>query len=241
MAILVVLEMDFKYAANDLSCQTNVTQLSQMPECGSTARTLSMCTMVEVMIVVFLSSLVIGRWLMTPSKRMSHEASYLQVASFTTLSADIIEIAQYMQNEQVAESPRILRACQIIFVISLSQFCFSPSAVKHRNGSLRGFRRVVDVVFATEAWSLLLALCTQELPCFILRFVLIFSVTDEQHRDISLYFFVLKNGLMSLLLIYRAVTISCKLFRADRKTMPLAAAAAAATNNDEESPPPKSS
>lgn len=211
--------MDFKYQKEDVSCATNSTQLNHIPECGNGSQSnISICTLVEIIVVGFLCSLVIGRWVMIPSKRMNEEAIYIQVAGFTTLSADVLEIAQYMQNEEVAKSKMLLTACQIMFGISLSQFCFSLGAVKQRNMSLTGFRRIVDLVLATEAWSLVLALVTQELPCFILRLLLLISIFE--HQDFSLYFFLLKNFLMSLLLIYRVCVLTWRKLKSERLIAP---------------------
>lgn len=219
MAFIIDFETEIKYQKEDVRCETNSTMLGTMaPTCMITFNS-NMCTVVEIFVVAFLSTLVIGRWIMRPSKRMDKEAIYMQVANFTTLSADVIEIAQYMQNKEVADSYGLMKACQVIFSLSLVQFCFSLSAVKERNMNLSGFRKAVDVIFSTEAWSLLLALFTQELPCFVLRIILLVSITSRQ--DVSLYFFVLKNGLMSFLLLYRVGMLNWRMYQSELKIVPL--------------------
>ena len=148
---------------------------------------------------------------------MDKEAIYFQVYSFTTLSADVIEIAQYMQNEHVAQHYPMLKACQVIFGISLLQFAFSLAAVKQRNMKLTGFRRGLDIFFSTEAWAEALSLLSQELPCFIFRLILITSIISD---DYILYFFALKNGLMSSLLIGRIISLCWRQSQAENKIQP---------------------
>ena len=206
MIFVIVHEIDYKYEQNDIKCETNATQLKYIKSCGeSTNEYRSICTLVEIIVIVFLSTLVMGRWIMPPSKRMDKEDIYYQVYKFTTLSADVIEISQLMQDEDVAESYALMKACQLIFGISLLQFSFSPAAIKQRNMKLTGFRRIIDIFLATEAWSHTLSLFTQELPCFVLRVTLIYSIVSN--LDYSLTFFALKNGLMIFLLIIRIFVV----------------------------------
>ena len=204
MTLAIVYTMDYKYEENDITCVTNATHLNYINSCGKSLENLSICTLVEITIVGFLTTLVIGRWIMPSSKRLDKEARYLQVYSFTTLSADVIEISQYMQNEHVAQHFSLLKACQAVFGISLLQFSFSLAAVKQRNMKLTGFRRGIDIFFSTEAWAEALSLLTQEMPCFIFRLILI---TSKVPNDYILSFFVLKNGLMICLLIGRIISL----------------------------------
>ena len=138
MIFVIVYETNYKYEDNDVTCVTNATLLKNIKSCSESDSKMSICSLVDVMVVGFLATLVIGRWIMPPSKRMDKEAIYFQVYSFTTLSADVIEIAQYMQNEHVAQYYSLLKACQAVFGISLLQFCFSLAAVKQRNMKLTG-------------------------------------------------------------------------------------------------------
>ena len=203
MTLVIVYTMDFKYEQNDIACETNSTRLNYIKNCGE-SKNISICTLVEISIVGFLATLVIGRWIMPQSKRLDKEARYFQVYSFTTLSADVIEISQLMQIEHVDEHYSLLKACQAVFGISLLQFSFSLAAVKQRNMKLTGFRRGLDIFFSTEAWANALSLLTQELPCFIFRLILINTIITD---DYILYFYALKNGLMTCLLIGRIISL----------------------------------
>jgi hypothetical protein len=204
MTIVIVYKMNYKYEEDDVACETNRTHLNYIKNCGQSMQNLSICTLVEISIVGFLATLVIGRWIMPQSKRLDKEARYFQVYTFTTLSADLIEISQLMQNEHVAHHYSSLKACEAVFGISLLQFSFSLAAVKHRNMKLTGIRRWIDIFFATEAWANALSLISQELPCFILRIVLISTIISD---DFILSFYALKNGLMSCLLVARIISL----------------------------------
>ena len=204
MTIVIMYKMNYKYEEDDVACETNRTHLKYIKSCGESMRDLSICTLVEISIVGFLATLVVGRWIMPHSKRLDKEAKYFQVYSFTTLSADVIEISQLMQIEHVSQHYSLLKAGQAVFGISLLQFCFSLAAVKQRNMKLTGIRRWLDIFFSTEAWAEALSLLTQELPCFIFRLILITSIVPD---DYILYFYALKNGLMSCLLIGRIIVL----------------------------------
>jgi hypothetical protein len=217
MLFVIVYETNYKYEDNDVACVTNATQLKYIKSCGESDSKMSICTLVDVMVVGFLATLVVGRWIMPPSKRMDKEAIYFQVYSFTTLSADVIEIAQYLQNEHVAEHYSLLKACQAVFGISLLQFCFSLAAVKQRNMKLTGFRRGLDIFFSTEAWAEALSLLSQEMPCFVFRLILINSIIPS---DYILSFFVLKNGLMTCLLIGRIISLCWRQCNGETKIQP---------------------
>ena len=204
MTIVIMYKMNYKYEEDDVTCETNRTHLNYIKSCGESMENLSICTLVEISIVGFLASLVIGRWIMPYSKRLDKEARYLQVYSFTVLSADLIEISQLMQDEHVAHHYSYLKACEAVFGISLLQFSFFLAAVKQRNMKLTGIRRWIDIFFSTEAWAEALSLFSQELPCFILRVILINTIVPD---DYILYFYALKNGLMTCLLIGRIITL----------------------------------
>lgn len=219
MVALIALNNDYKYYEDDVLCETNRTIVNNIHGCYSADGTYTICSMSEILVVGVLAVLVSARWLMPPSVRMNREAIYFQIASFTSLSADVLEIAQYLQNEQVAKSAVLFRACEVVFGVSLLQFAFSLAAVKVRNMKLTGWRRLLDIIFSTEAWSQLLALCSQEIPCLVLRLILIFHV--ELSRDYSLIFFVLKNGLMVMLMTYRIIELCIRKIRAERAIYPL--------------------
>lgn len=218
MIILIVFEMEYKYTAEDINCETNRTVLPKIG-CDDLGFDYTICTLVEVDVVMFLASLVVGRWLLPQAERMDPHGIYTQVYAFTVLSADVIEIAQYMQNEDVAKSYALMKSCQIVFGLSLIQFCFSLAAVKKRNMRLKGFPRVIDIIFSTEAWSQLLGLFSQEMPCFVVRTILITSVLSN--KEYSLFFFTLKNFLMMLLMTFRSISLCWKQVKSESKLRPL--------------------
>ena len=91
--------------------------------------------------------------------------------------------------------------------MSLIQFSFSLAATKKRDLRLFGFRKYIDLILSTEAWSLLLVLITQDLPCFLIRVTILKTVYDSNEDVYILSFFTLKNGFMIYLEIYRSYLI----------------------------------
>ena len=149
---------------------------------------------------------------------MDDEALYNQIAVFTSSAADIVEMSNYMQNSEVTSSLELIRAVQIVFGLSVCQFSFSLGAVKKRNLRLTGVRKLIDITLSIEAWALLLTVFTQELPSFILRLTLALSLTSN--NDYSLYFFLIKNNLMSVLLIFRSFVLIRRQYVKERAIQP---------------------
>jgi hypothetical protein len=100
---------------------------------------------------------------------------------------------------------------KVVFITSIIQFSFAIAATKQRNLKAIGFAKFLDLIFATEAWSLIMLLISQDLPCFIIR-VLILNSVDE--ANYSLMFFTVKNGMMiflELIRVYLAIRKQLKL------------------------------
>ena len=195
MTILIILLNEFKYDKNDYHCMTNRTYLENYKNCESLKY--SSCKFAELFIVTFLVSLVVARWILPVSKQLSPDAIYSQIYGYTSTAADVVDIADYMQSDRFSAHYTLVKGIQLVFVLSLHQFSFSLSATKQRNSALNnnaGLRKFVDIVFATEAWSLFLTLFTQAFPCFIIRVVILATVSDRV--QLSLYFFAFKNGVM---------------------------------------------
>ena len=192
--------------------------LDHMPNCfggGDGIFDFSICFLVQTIVVYFLTSLIVGRFLLPSAKRMHRNEVYLQIASFVSASADLVELTNYMQEEHVSSSFTVMKVAQGVFGLSLVQFSFSLAAVKRRNEYLtRGWPRMLDIIFATESWSLILIIFTQELPCFVFR---IFLVEDVLRGiDLTLSFFIVKNGLMILLFSYRIVVVCWRQFQVEK-------------------------
>ena len=149
---------------------------------------------------------------------MDHEALYNQIAVFTSSAADIVEMSNYMQNSEVTSSLGLIRAVQIVFGLSVCQFSFSLGAVKKRNLRLTGLCKLIDITLSVEAWALLLTVFTQELPSFILRLTLALSLTSNS--DYSLYFFLIKNNLMTVLLIFRSFVLIRRQYDKEKTIQP---------------------
>jgi hypothetical protein len=202
---VIIFQMNFKYRRNDISCVTNATRLgSHHANCFRLYPTI--CDFLEIFVVVFLTSLVHARWFLPNSIKLSKDQIYQQISFLTSAAADIIDISDLMQNERIIESQHLMKLLQAAFILSIVQFSFSVAATQKRNSQLKGrFSNLINLIFSTEAWSLILAILSQELPCFIVR---IFIINHFKSKiSFSLYFFVIKNGLMVLLYFYRIVLL----------------------------------
>jgi hypothetical protein len=219
MIVIITFEMDFKYALDDPECKTNRTMLSNIPQCNNGQFSGDICTLVEIIIVAFLVTCVVGRWMMPTSKRMGKDAIYIQIAGFTSSAADVVDISYYMQVDEITKWFALMKTAQVVFGVSLTQFCFSLAAVKKRNLELVGFRKFIDILFSTEAWSLILTLFTQELPSFILRIILIETLVSN--KDYALYFFVVKNATMIVLLSFRITQLCWHKYKSENKIQPI--------------------
>lgn len=151
---------------------------------------------------------------MPVSKKIDPEAIYHLIYSYTSTAADIIDIADYMQSERYASYPGLIRVIEGVFCISLIQFSFSLTAVKQRNMKLKGLRKLIDIMLATEAWSLMLSLFTQVLPCLVIRIGILIIVRSR--IQLSLYFFTFKNGVMMFLIIYRIILVVYRKYKNER-------------------------
>jgi hypothetical protein len=106
-----------------------------------------------------------------------------------------------MQNEQVVANSFLIKSVQMAFSLSIVQFSFSVAATQQRNAQLKGLLNFLNLILSTDAWALLLAMLTQELPSFIVRLVLIVHLASTP--TYSLYFFAIKNAIMMALYVYR--------------------------------------
>lgn len=214
--VLILTITEYKLDHQDTLCLTNITQTTSYSYCGTTY---DICIVSRFIIVIFIATIVLARWFLPYSIRMSHEAVYTQIADFTSSAADMIDIADYFDNSLITANVTMSRFLKFIFALNLTQFCFSLQGTKSRNTKLTGFLKLIDSLFVTEAWSQLLLLLTQELPCLIVRLIFIFSF--EVGFDFSLYFFVFKNGLMCILLVYRTISLTYEVYADERKIKPV--------------------
>lgn len=92
--------------------------------------------------------------------------------------------------------------------MSVFQFSLTLSAKietkEYDNKSL--FRKIYDMVFGTEIWALVLILLCQDLPFFVLRFMLL-VYNDELHSNYNLYFFAAKNFILVFFELYYIISI----------------------------------
>jgi hypothetical protein len=197
-------QMNFKYEINDVLCTTNLTQITNYPKCFNVYGTV--CRFLEIFVDMFLVSVIFARWALPHSSKLTNDRLYHQVSMLTSTAADVIDISDLMQDNAIIKYKSINDLLQKCFLLSILQFSFSVAATKQKSERhKRGFCKFIDSIFSTEAWSLMLALFTQELPCFIVRVILILNF--EPKMSYSLYFFAIKNGIMVVLYACRSIVL----------------------------------
>ena len=181
---------------------------------------MTICKLDELMVSIFMISMVMGRFFLPGSKRMSEEVQFEQVMGFMAAAADVVDFSNYIQETELAAEYTLIQLMQFIFVCNCIQFCFSLKATKRRNLELQGVRKWVDIIFSTECWAFILICITQDIPCFIVR-VYIWSNFDSSAAD--LYFFTVRNFMMILLMTFRFVRIFRNELQRTNKIQPLEA------------------
>ncbi len=123
--------------------------------------------------------------------------------AFITNATDIIEFFAYVDEDKVEISKEVDIAILVFFSLSVVQFSFTLSA------KIDGLDKVLErnvptiikeAVFATELWSVLIILITQDLPFCIIRTYIIAAYGVA--GDYLLYFFVVKNYVLVIFEVY---------------------------------------
>ena len=73
-----------------------------------------------------------------------------------------------------------------------------------KKDSLR--KQVIDYMFGTEIWALVLVMFTQDLPFFIIRLLVLINYPNLQ-SNYTAYFFVVKNFILIIFTIYYVTSI----------------------------------
>lgn len=174
--------------------------------------TMNICLYIDSIIVLFLTCLILVRWFLPNLNESKHS----QVLAYISIAADMVDISSYIQDPSMDEYYSLVKSIEAVFGLSLIQFSFSLTAKKKRNKNLKGFRNFIDLLFATQAWAVLLQLVTQDFPSLIVRIFIIQMMTETKT---NLFFFVLKNGLLVLLEIYRIIVVIRKQLRNELHTL----------------------
>jgi len=119
-----------------------------------------------------LLTLILSRWLHPTKTKFKKEAEMTLLLAFITNATDIIEFFAYVDEDKVEISKEVDIAILVFFSLSVVQFSFTLSA------KIDGLDKVLErnvptiikeAVFATELWSVLIILITQDLPFCIIR------------------------------------------------------------------------
>jgi hypothetical protein len=170
---------------------------------------MNICVYIDTIIVLFLTCLILVRWFLPNLNESKHS----QLLAYISIAADMVDISSYIQDSSLDDYYHLIKAVEGVLGLSLIQFSFSLTAKKKRNPNLKGFRNFIDLLFATQAWAVFLQLISQDFPSFIVR---IFIIQMMNETKANLIFFVLKNGLLVLLEIYRIIVVIRKQLRNEK-------------------------
>jgi hypothetical protein len=139
-----------------------------------------------------------------PTKtKLKKEALMNLLLAFITNATDIIDFFAYIDEDKVFLSTDLIVSILVFFSLSVVQFSFTLSA------KLDGLDNVLErnvptiikeAVFATEIWSVLIILLTQDLPFCIIRTIIIANYGVD--KNYLLYFFVVKNYVLVIFELY---------------------------------------
>lgn len=186
---------------------------------------LTICKFIEIIIQVFLITLVIVRWMMqTDEKQVTQEQVSALLLQYISAGSDIVDFYGIIEYNSVATNEvyvyAILGKFSFLFnyliflfnllkklkgVFSLSVFQFSVTLTAKRGKSTK--TSFIDHLFGNESWSVALVMLTQDLPFLIVRICVIatFNVTE----NFTIYYFTIKNAILVTIELYRIVTV-CK-------------------------------
>ena len=177
---------------------------------------------VSVMEQALLFLLVLGRWLLPRGDITRHELSQLLFV-FMGIASDNMELFELFDETEVRKDPILTYVVLGVWSLSLLQFVFVLTATKNASQKMRVIhdhptaeelaqerkkrrkRSVLEVMFATEIWSLLFSVMVQDGPYAATR---IYTLVKYDLLTYSIIFFICKNILVICLVFYR-LTIIC--------------------------------
>lgn len=175
----------WSHELKDIECITNVTRIEyekMQSDCKIPSLN-SYCTSLSVFLCAFLMTIIFVRR-HSPIK-VSNETHSLLLISYLTAAADIVDFADYSQNEVVSEGVGI-EIIWILVMLSSVQFSFALTAKRYINYANVGFKSFSDFLFGTEVWSICLIIFTLELPYAISR--IFFLIRFGLRSDPTLFF-----------------------------------------------------
>lgn len=194
-----------KYASEDYDCSENITlnDGDQHLFYG----TIELCELLEIFVDVFILTCILSRWVFPMKTKFRREALLSLLLSFITNGTDIIEFFTYVDEERIFSNRAIIIVILSFFSISTVQFSLTLSAKLERS-SYQNFiisKIVLETVFCTELWALVIVFFTQDFPFLVIRTYVIIWYGAE--KNYLLYFFVVKNYLLCFFEIYMSVNI----------------------------------
>lgn len=176
---------EWKYSINDVECKHNKTfsLLEKLEEnCSLIPKSLSPCDMVTLETTINLIIIILARRF-TPISIYVKEHSTLFI-NYLSLLADIYDFAGYSNNELITNiyGVHLVWSLQMISSIQLSFVLTSNKIIIKSNKKKNKLELILDFIFGTETWALLVILITQELPC---------SIASNSIFFVNIYYFLI--------------------------------------------------
>jgi len=164
--------------------------------------------------------LILGRWLLPRGKITRDQLSQLLFV-FIGMACDIMEIFQLFEEQEVSSNRLMSYLVLGVWTLSLFQFSLvltmSKSPKKSKvatDGSVEKKAKVgcLGRLVYTEIWSLIVTCLAQEGPFLFVRTYTIYKYNIVNY---SIIFFLCKNVLVVMLLIYRFIVLFVEMINED--------------------------
>lgn len=152
----------------------------------------NVCPFLELFVSIFIIFCIIGRWLYPTKKEIAKEDISELLLMFLNHGADMVDFFSYIDEEEIVKDFTVVCVILVIFTISVTQFSFALVARRSIDIQNNGMERVLDIIFGTPIWTLILMLCVQDIPFFITRIVILTTI-EKTSKNYTLYLFAVKN------------------------------------------------
>lgn len=162
--------------------------------------------------VTMMFIVILGRWIM-PKKGITRSELSQLLLVYMSLASDIIDLLSVLQEQKIYTNSHIVYATLSIYSWSLFQFTLNLVAARGRpNITITGEMSSAKLENETktknalnnELINVLITLCMQDLPFFILRTYCVFKFKIVSYLFL---FFLFKNSIIFSLQFYRLIAI----------------------------------
>lgn len=154
----------------------------------------------------FLLAIIFGRWLL-PKGSLSRDKLSSLLLLFIGKACDISDFFTLI-NETTVRSDNALVYCILIaWSISVVQLSFALTETyvnDNKKKSDKPFDKMKIVFLGTDVWCCVISIFMEELPFLVIR---AYTIATHNLTSFSVLFFITKNCLLLLMLIYRIISV----------------------------------